>query len=150
MRSSIVVMNRPGGSNIRPMSYKALCVAAAALFFIAPGASRAGHDNVVVDPAFKRHAGQVVALGKADAQGHIYSLQLKRLPAAPDFAPDELRGWRLTLLAGKRFSQAFEVVGNSGTEVTVSPKGESLEGVAVKDVLVIENTPLLPSSSAQQ
>ena len=110
----------------------------------------AGHDNVVVDPAFKRHAGQVVALGKADAQGHIYSLQLKRLPAAPDFAPDELRGWRLTLLAGKRFSQAFEVVGNTGTEVTISPKGESLEGVAVKDVLVIENTPLLPSSSVQQ
>ena len=132
------------------MSYKALCAAAAALFFIAPGASLAGHDNVVVDPAFKRHAGPVVALGRPDAQGHVYSLQLKRLPAAADFAPDELRGWRLTLLAGKRFSQAFEVVGNTGTEVTVSPKGESLEGVAVKDVLVIENTPLLPSSSAQQ
>jgi len=106
----------------------------------------AGHDNVVVDPALKRHAGQIVALGNPDQQGHIYAFQLKRLPAAPDFAPDELRGWRLTLLAGKRFAQAFEVAGNTGSEVTVSTKGEPLDGVAVKDVFVIENTPLLPSA----
>lgn len=109
-----------------------------------------GHDNIVVDPALKRHAGQVVALGRPDAQGHVYSLRLKRLPAAPDFSPDELRGWRLTLLAGKRFAQAYEVAGNTGSEVTVSAKGEPLDGVAVKDVFVIENTPLLPSTDPSQ
>jgi hypothetical protein len=108
-------------------------------------AALAGHDNVQVDPAFKRYAGQVVALGRPDENGRVYSLQVKRLPAAPDFAPDELRGWRLTLLAGKRFAQAYEVTGNTGTEVTVSTKGEPLDGVAVKDVLVIENAPLLPN-----
>ena len=132
------------------MRSQALRAAFLALLVFLSRTGMAGHDNVVVDPAFKRHAGQVVALGKPDAQGRVYSLQLRRLPPGPDFAPGELRGWRLTLLAGKRFSQAFEVVGNTGTEVTVSAQGESLEGVAAKDLFVIENTPLLPSSAARQ
>ena len=54
------------------------------------------------------------------------------------------------MLAGKRFAQAYEVAGNTGTEVTVSSRGEPLDGVAENDVFVIENTPLLPSSPAQQ
>jgi hypothetical protein len=114
------------------------------------GSAYAGHDNIQVDPAMKRYAGQVIALGDADAQGNVRSFQLRRLPAGPAFAPDELRGWRLTMLAGKRFGQAYEVAGNTGTEVKVSPRGEPLDGVAAQDVFVIENTPLLPSSSAQQ
>jgi hypothetical protein len=122
----------------------------AASLSIACGLAAAGHDNIVVDPAFRRHAGLVAALGEPDAKGHVYSFRLKRLPAAPDFTPDELRGWRLTMLAGKRFSQAYEVVGNTGTEVTVSAKGEPLDGVVVKDVFIIENTPLLPSPDPSQ
>jgi hypothetical protein len=121
---------------------------AAALVIVSP--ARAGHDSIQVDPALKRHAGQVMALGEPDANGHVYSFRLKRLPEAPAFAADELRGWRLTMLAGKRFAQAFEVVGNGATEVTVSAKGEPLDGVAVKDVFVIENTPLLPSADGSQ
>src|SRR6476646_2778895 len=101
---------------------------AAALVAISP--ARAGHDSIQVNPALKRHAGQVVALGEPDANGHVYSFRLKRLPDAPAFAADELRGWRLTMLAGKRFAQAFEVASNGGTEVTVSTKGEPLNGVA--------------------
>ena len=138
------------GSNIGVMRQRGTRVLLFAFLLLPLAGALGGHDNVVVDPAFKRHAGQVVALGKPDARGRVYSLQLKRLPAAPDFAPGELRGWRLTLLAGKRFSQAFEVVGNTGSEVTVSAQGESLEGVAAKDLFVIENTPLLPSSAARQ
>jgi hypothetical protein len=121
---------------------------AAALVAISP--ARAGHDSIQVNPALKRHAGQVVALGEPDANGHVYSFRLKRLPDAPAFAADELRGWRLTMLAGKRFAQAFEVASNGGTEVTVSTKGEPLNGVAVKDVFVIENTPLLPPTDPSQ
>ena len=120
-----------------------------ALAACAAGAN-AGHDSITVDPALRRHAGQVVALGEPDAKGHVYSFRLKRLPEAPAFAADELRGWRLTMLAGKRFAQAYEVAGNGGTEVTVSTKGEPLDGVAVKDVFVIENTPLLPSPDPSQ
>ena len=112
--------------------------------------AHAGHDSIQVDPALRRHAGQVVALGEPDARGHVYSFRLKRLPEAPAFASDELRGWRLTMLAGKRFAQAYEIAGNGGSEVTVSAKGEPLDGVAVKDVFVIENTPLLPSADTSQ
>ena len=114
------------------------------------GPAFAGHDNIQVDPAMKRYAGQVVSLGKADAQGNVRSFELRRLPAGPAFAPDELRGWRLTMLAGKRFGQAYEVAGNTAAEVTVSTRGEPLDGVAEQDVFVIENTPLLPSTSSQQ
>lgn len=120
-----------------------------ALIAVVPFA-RGGHDSIRVDPALKRYAGQVVALGKPDTQGRVYSFQFKRLPPAPDFARDELRGWRLTLLAGKRFSEAFEVAGNTGTEVAVSTSGKPLDGLAVKDVFVIENTPLLPGAATQQ
>jgi hypothetical protein len=118
----------------------------ALLLLVCAAPVRAGHDNLVMDPAFKRYAAQVVALGKPDTQGRVYSFEVKRLPAAPDFARDELRGWRLTMLAGKRFSQAYEITGNTGNEVTVSTKGEPLDGVVVKDVLVIENAPLLPNN----
>jgi hypothetical protein len=114
-------------------------LAAAAIAICINAEAFAGHDNIPVDPALKRYAGQVTALGEADAEGRIYSFRARRLPAAPDYAPDELRGWRLTMLAGKRFAQVFEVAGNSGPEITVSPADGPLDGVAVKDVFVIEN-----------
>jgi hypothetical protein len=103
------------------------------------GVALAGHDNIPVDPAHKRHAGQVTELGAPDAQGRIYSFRMRRLPAGAPFAPDELRGWRLTMLAGKRFAHVFEVAQNGALEITVSPLDGPLEGVAVKDVFVIEN-----------
>jgi hypothetical protein len=114
----------------------------AAFLLALPTAAFAGHDNIDVDPAMKRYAGQVTAIGAPDAEGRIYSFQAKRLPAAPEHATDELRGWRLTLLAGQRFSQAFEVQGNQGNRITVSPLDGPLNGIAVNDVFVIENAPL--------
>jgi hypothetical protein len=118
-------------------------VYAMALALLHAGAVFAGHDNIEVDPALKRHAGQVTALGAPDPQGRVYSFEARRLPAAPDFAPDELRGWRLTMLAGKRFSHAFEVQGNTGNQIRISPVDGALEGVAEKDVFVVENVPLV-------
>jgi hypothetical protein len=114
-------------------------LAAAAILGSGIALAQAGHDNLEVDRAFTRHAGQIVALGKPDDQGRVYSFRAKRLPAAGEFLRDELRGWRLTMLAGKRFSQAFEVLGNSGAEITVAPVDGPLNGVAVNDVFVIEN-----------
>jgi hypothetical protein len=102
-------------------------------------AALAGHDNIPVDPALKRYAGQVTALGEPDAEGRVYSFLARRLPAAADFTADELKGWRLTMLAGKRFSHAFEVQGNSGIEITVRPVDGPLNGIAVNDVFVLEN-----------
>jgi len=114
-------------------------LAAAAIALCVQAAAFAGHDNIPVDPALKRYSGQVTALGEADAEGRIYSFRARRLPAAPDYAPDELRGWRLTLLAGKRFANEFEVQGNTGVEITVGRLDGPLNGIAVKDVFVIEN-----------
>ncbi len=113
------------------------------------GAALAGHDNIEVDPALKRHAGQVMALGAPDAQGRVYSFQLRRLPAGPPFAADELRGWRLTMLAGKRFAHVFEVTGNGGLEISVSPLDGPLEGIAVKDVFVVENIAVERAAAAK-
>lgn len=113
------------------------------------GAALAGHDPIRADPALKRYGGQVMALGAPDAQGRVYSFQLRRLPAGPPFAPDELRGWRLTMLAGKRFAHAFEVTGNAGLEITVSPLDGPLEGIAVKDVFVVENIAVERAASAK-
>jgi hypothetical protein len=112
---------------------------AAAILGSSIALARAGHDNLEVDRSLVRHAGQIVALGKADPEGRLYSFQAKRLPAAGDFQRDELRGWRLTMLAGKRFAEAFEVQGNNGNEITVAVIDGPLNGIAVQDVFVIEN-----------
>jgi hypothetical protein len=126
-----------GAGKIRWMAWSKLVAIVATTTLI--GGAFAGHDNVEVDPALKRYAGQVIALGDADAEGQIYSFQAKRLPAAPDYTPNELRGWRLTMLAGKRFAHAFEVQSNSGTQITVSPVDGPLNGIAASDVFVMEN-----------
>ena len=120
----------------------------AAIVLSASSLALAGHDNIEVDPALKRYAGQITALGAADAKGDIYSFRAKRIRAETEFAPDELRGWRLTILAGKRFAHVFEVRGNTGDEITVTPVKGPLNGIAVKDVFVVENIP--PDSTASQ
>jgi hypothetical protein len=114
---------------------------------VAASVTFAGHDNIEVDPALKRYAGQVTGLGAPDAKGDIYSFRAKRIRAETEFAPDELSGWRLTILAGKRFAQVFEVRGNTGDEITVTPVKGPLNGIAVKDVFVVENIPLDSSAS---
>jgi len=118
----------------------------AALFFCS-GLALAGHDNIEVDPALKRYAGQITALGAPDAKGDIYSFRAKRIRAETEFGPDELRGWRLTILAGKRFANVFEVRGNTGDEIIVSAAKGPLNGIAVRDVFVVEN---IPADSAAQ
>lgn len=99
---------------------------------------RVGHDSIMVDPALKRYAGVVTAIGAADSEGRIYSFTAARLPAAPGYAVNELQGWRLTVLAGQRFSNVFEVASNTEAEITVTARDGPLNGLAVRDVFVIE------------
>jgi len=101
------------------------------------GAALAGHDTPV-DRSLKRYNGMVTALGPADAEGRIYSFKAKPLPEAPGYTPREMRGWRLTMLAGKRFAAVFEVQDNSELEITVSKVDGPLNGVEIKDLFVIE------------
>ena len=113
------------------------------------GPALAGHDPIKVDRAFKRYGGQVTALGEPDEQGRIFTFKARRVPAGPEYAADELRGWRLTMLAGKRFAQAFEVQRNTGVEITVGPLDGPLNGIAVNDVFVVEDTPLVRAPGRQ-
>ena len=101
-----------------------------------------GHEDdegAHVDPALKRYLGQITALGTPDAKGDIYSFRAKRLYADTPFAPDELRGWRLSILAGKRYANVFEVRSNSGDEIAVTADKGPLNGIKVKDVFVVEH-----------
>ena len=115
-----------------------LAASAALACLLAAAGAHAGHD-AEYDPAFKRYPGMVIALGSPDAAGRIYSFEAKRLPEAPGYAPDELRGWRLTILAGKLFSKVFEVQGNTASTITVTTRDGPLNGITVKDVFVVED-----------
>src|SRR5262245_52791886 len=84
---------------------------------------QAGHDDVRVGPALQRSPGKIVALG--DAQ----SFEAKP-PRAVAYQPDELRGWRLTMIVGQRFGAAFRVVTNTEARITVAPSDRGLEGIA--------------------
>jgi hypothetical protein len=101
-----------------------------------------GHEPDI-NPALRRFTGIVVALGAPDAAGLVYTLRVA--PIGPQTVPpmaDELRGWRLTVLAGKRFASVFRVQSNTATEITVKATDGTLEatldGVAAGDVFVIE------------
>lgn len=91
----------------------------------------AGHDDVKVDPALKRNPGKVTALAS------IYSFEAKPLRAGA-WVPNELRGWRLTVLAGERFGAAFGVESNTESRITVDAP---LEGLAVGDLFIVEQVP---------
>lgn len=110
---------------------------AGALAALAASAVRAGHDDIEVDRALNRSPGKVLALGEPDASGSIYAFRAKPLRAA-SYAPNELRGWRLTVLAGSRFSSVFEVQENGESVITVTRQDGPLNGLAVNDLFIAE------------
>jgi hypothetical protein len=95
--------------------------------------AQAGHDDVKVDPALRRNPGKVTALSPHKP----LSFEAKPLRAAK-YAPDELRGWRVTVLSGKRFGAAFDIESNTESEISVASSGDSLEGLAVGDLFIAE------------
>ena len=111
---------------------------------------RTGHDAIDVSPAVKRYAGIVTALGAPDEKGSIYSFRAARLPAAPGYATNELRTWRLTVLAGKRFSSVFEVQSNSESEIVVTARDGPVNGLAVGDVFVVEEIAIERQGSSSE
>ena len=113
-------------------------LAAGCLLLAWPLVAPAGHDDVRVNPAMKRFAGKVAGIGEPDPQGRVYAFRAEPLPAGTKYPPNELRGWRLTLLSGKRFSAVFEVQSNTASDIVVAPADGPLTGVAVNDLFVIE------------
>jgi hypothetical protein len=113
-------------------------IAAACVLLACPPATLAGHDDVRVNPAMKRFAGKIAGMAEPDPQGRVYGFRAEPLPAGTKYPPNELRGWRLTLLSGKRFSAVFEVQSNTASDIVVAPLDGPLTGVAVNDLFVVE------------
>ena len=104
------------------------------------GFARVGHDNIVVDPTIRRYTGMVIALGSPNAQGGLYSF--KSAPMGPrsfPLSPNDLRGWRMTVLSGKRFSDVFRIRANTESEITVTEENGPITGLDVNDVFIIES-----------
>jgi len=107
------------------------------LLLACPPAALAGHDDVKVNPAMKRYAGKITGLAAPDEKGGIYAFRAARMPEG-GYPPDEMKGWRLTFLSGKRFGSVFEVHSNGAAEVVVTALDGPLTDVAVNDYFVIE------------
>ena len=104
------------------------------------GLVQVGHDNIVVDPTVRRYTGMVAALGSPNAQGKVYSFKASPVgPRSFALSPDDLRGWRLTVLAGKRFGEVFTVSTNTESEITVTADKGPIDGLDVHDVFIIES-----------
>ncbi|MFL6663947.1 MAG: hypothetical protein ACJ8G7_17375 [Rhizobacter sp.] len=117
-----------------------------AVFAAAP--ANAGHEPDI-NPALRRFTGMVVAIGDPDPSGHVHSFRVQPLgPGMKPPAADELRGWRLTVLAGKRFASAYTVEENSADEITVQRSDGPLDGLAVRDVFVVEEIDSNAAASA--
>jgi hypothetical protein len=101
---------------------------------------KVGHDNIVVDPTVRRYTGMVAGLGAPDTKGQRFTF--KTAPVGPRSFPlthDDLRGWRLTMLAGKRFGEVFTVDGNTESEITVTADKGPIDGLGEHDVFIIES-----------
>jgi hypothetical protein len=103
-------------------------------------ATPVGHGGIeYFNPAARRFSGTVVAVGAPDAKGRIVSFTLAPLgPGATPPAANSMVGWRLTFLAGKRYSSAFEIRSNTASEIVVVLRGSTLKGVAAKDIFVVD------------
>ena len=110
------------------------------------GVRVAGHEPDI-NPALRRFTGIVVDLGAAAADGRHFTLRIGPIgPRSSPPAPDMLKGWRLTVLAGKRFSSVYRVAGNTETEIAVDASGEPVDGIEARDVFVVEE--IDPAASA--
>lgn len=103
------------------------------------GFIRVGHDNIVVDPTVRRYTGMVGALGAPTGDGKLYSFTTSPVgPRSFALSPNDLRGWRLTVLSGNQFGHVFRVSSNTESVITVTSE-KGLDGIQVRDVFIIES-----------
>ncbi len=97
----------------------------------------AGH-NPDIPAAVRRAIGRVTAVGAPNEEGNILSFTVD----IADLAPNELRSWRITFVSGELYAYVFQVRGNEGPVITVTSLDGPLNGLAVGDGLIIEQTPI--------
>jgi hypothetical protein len=130
------------------LAVMACAVTASAQFRPVPGTSgfdraafvHVGHEPIAPDPTIRRYTGMIAALGAPNAQGKVYTFTPS--PVGPRNFPlstNDLRGWRMTMLSGKRFGEVFRVSGNTTSEITVNADNGPLDGLDLRDVFVIES-----------
>jgi len=115
-------------------------ILASASSFDRAGFVRVGHEPIAPDPTIRRYTGMVAALGPPDAQGKRYAF--KPSPVGPRNFPlssNDLRGWRMTMLSGKRFGEVFRVGGNTESEITITADSGPIDGLELRDLFVIES-----------
>jgi hypothetical protein len=108
--------------------------------FDRPALVPVGHEPIAPDPTIRRYTGMIAALGAPNAQGRVYTFTPS--PVGPrnfPLSPNDLRGWRMTMLSGKRFGEVFRVSGNTASEVTVNAESGPIDGLDVRDLFVIES-----------
>ena len=106
-----------------------------AAFFWGCGLAHAGHGATQVEPEVRRYSGVVTEVGKAG--GHSFKAKLTPIANA-EAIPEALTGWRLTMIAGKRYSNVFEISKYAQGEITVSLLDGSVDGIAVSDTFIVE------------
>ena len=111
------------------------------------GLLRVGHDAVVI-PSFRRFVAVVTAVGPPDKDGRIHSFRVAQIgrEGLKAVTAGQMRGWRVTILAGQLFASHFEVRSNTETEITVNPQSGALNGLAERDVLIVEDVAAGPLS----
>jgi hypothetical protein len=109
-----------------------------------------GHD-VNAAQSVRRFAVVVAAVGTPNAKGEIRSFMasLEENPPTPgraggppvkklEFALNEVRSWRITVVSGELLGSVFQVEANTANEITVTDAFGPLTGLGVGDYLLIE------------
>ncbi|MEO6743114.1 MAG: hypothetical protein ABIS28_00045 [Caldimonas sp.] len=143
---AVIAVIAAGAGVAAPATPRAAASIDRALPACCDGVRVAGHEPDI-NPALRRFTGIVVDLGAAAADGRRFTLRIGPIgPRSSPPAPDMLKGWRLTVLAGKRFSSVYRVAGNTETEIAVDATGEPVDGIEARDVFVVEE--IDPAASA--
>src|SRR2546425_949584 len=106
-------------------------------FWTQPG--YAGHDGEVAGQIVQGVTGAVTAVGAANANGQIFSFT----DASKAFAPNRVKGYRVTFTSGALSGQSFDVSTNIATGINVTGFDRPLNGLAIGDRYTIDNRNLL-------
>lgn len=104
-----------------------------------------GHGDFELVPTIERYGLVVTELGPLDENGDLYSFSFS--VAMSSFgttvvANNGLRSWRISFVSGELLAQVFQVRSNTADELSVTSAFGPLNGLAVGDLLFVEQVPV--------